>query len=80
VGHDSEIKNPYENQICWQGHYVLMRVKSLLTILVKVKNWHDYTCANYKPNSNLKQYLKEDEFLAQENYNLIEEHNLFEEL
>jgi hypothetical protein len=46
VGHDSEIKNPYENQICWQGHYVLMRVKSLLTILVKVKNWHDYTCAN----------------------------------
>jgi hypothetical protein len=35
---------------------------------------------NCKPNSNLKQYLKVEKFWAKENYDLIEEHNFFEEL
>jgi hypothetical protein len=30
-----------------------------------------------KPNSNFKRYLKAKESLAEENYNLIEEHNVF---
>jgi hypothetical protein len=30
-------------------------------------------------NSNLKQYLKVEEYLAKENYDLMEEHNFFKE-
>jgi hypothetical protein len=45
-----------------------------------VKNWPDDLCADFKPNSNFKQYLKAEEFLVEENNNLIEEHNFFEKL
>jgi hypothetical protein len=45
-----------------------------------VKNWPNYPRANYKPNSNFKQYLKIEKLLAKDNYNLIEEHDFFEEL
>jgi hypothetical protein len=45
-----------------------------------VKNWPDDLCANFKQNSNFKQYLKVEEFLVENNNNLIEEHNYFEEL
>ncbi len=37
-------------------------------------------CANFKPNSDFKQYLKAKEFLVEKNNNLIEEHNFFEKL
>jgi hypothetical protein len=36
--------------------------------------------ANCKPYSDFKQCLKAKEYLAEDNYNLMEEHNLFEEL
>jgi hypothetical protein len=36
--------------------------------------------ANCKPKSSLKQYLKMEEYLVEENYELIQEHNFFEEL
>jgi hypothetical protein len=36
--------------------------------------------ANWKPNSNLKQYLKVKKNSIEENYILIEKHNFFEEL
>jgi hypothetical protein len=36
--------------------------------------------ANCKRKSNLKQYLKMEEFLVEENCELIQEHNFFEEL
>jgi hypothetical protein len=39
-----------------------------------VKNWHDDPHANCKPKSNFKQYLKVEEVLVEENYNIIEEH------
>jgi hypothetical protein len=45
-----------------------------------VKNWPDDPHANYKPNSNFKQYLKIEELLAKDNYNLIDENDFFEEL
>jgi hypothetical protein len=46
--------------------------------IVVVKNWFDDLCANWKPNLIFKQKTKES--MAKENYNLIEEHNFFEEL
>jgi hypothetical protein len=49
-------------------------------ILTVVKNWPNDLCPNCKPNSDFKQYLKVEESLAEDNYNLIEEHNFFEEL
>jgi hypothetical protein len=45
-----------------------------------VKNWPDDSCANFKQNSNFKQYLKVEEFLVEKNNNLMGEHNFFEEL
>jgi hypothetical protein len=49
-------------------------------IITMVKNWLDDMGANCKPKSNLKQYLKMEEFLVEENYELILEHNFFEDL
>jgi len=45
-----------------------------------VKNWPNDSHANYKPNLDFKQCLKTKESLVEKNYNLIEEHNFFEEL
>jgi hypothetical protein len=36
--------------------------------------------ANCKPKSNLKQYLKMEKNLVEENYELIQEHNFLKEL
>ncbi len=49
-------------------------------IITMMKNWLDDSCTNCKPNSDFKQYLKANESLVEENYNLIEKHNFFEEL
>jgi hypothetical protein len=53
------------------------KIDQIITIL---KNWLDDPHANYKPNLNYKQYLKTKKLLAKDNYNLIEEHDFFEEL
>ncbi len=42
----------------------------------KLAWWH---ACQLQANSNLKQYLKMKEYLAKENYDLIEEHNFFKE-
>ncbi len=55
-------------------------VKNMDQIAIVVKNSPNDSCANCKPNSNLKQYLKVEKFWTKENYDLIEEHNFFEEL
>jgi hypothetical protein len=34
-------------------------------------------CANCKPNFDFKQYLKIEELLAKDKYNLIEKHDIF---
>jgi hypothetical protein len=41
-------------------------------IITMMKNWFDDSCTNCKPNSNFKQYLKANESLVEENYNLIQ--------
>jgi hypothetical protein len=47
---------------------------------IVVKKLPNDSGANCKPKSKLKQYLKAKKFWAKENYDLIEEHNCFEEL
>jgi hypothetical protein len=49
-----------------------LQVENMDQIFIKVKNWLDNSHLNYKPNSNFKQYLKVEEFLVEENYNLID--------
>jgi hypothetical protein len=49
-------------------------------IITMVKNWLDNPCANCKQNSIFKQYLKVEESLVENNYNLLEKHNFFEKL
>jgi len=49
-------------------------------IIIVVKNWFDDLCVDCKPHLNFKQYLKTKKSLAKDNYNLMEEHNLFEKL
>jgi hypothetical protein len=55
-------------------------VDNMDQIITIVKNWHYDLCANCKPNFDFKQYLKIEKLLAKNNYNLIEEHDFFEEL
>jgi hypothetical protein len=40
--------------------------------IIKMKIFHDDLHANCNQNSNFKQYLKVEEFLAKDNYNFIE--------
>jgi hypothetical protein len=49
-------------------------------IIIMEKNRPNDSCANCKPNSNLKQYLKMEKFLAKDNYDLIEKYNFFERI
>ncbi len=57
-----------------------LQVENMDQIITVVKNWLDDMGANCKRKSNLKQYLKMEEFLVEENCELIQEHNFFEEL
>ncbi len=57
-----------------------LQVENMDQIITMVKNWLDDMGANCKPKSNLKQYLKMEEFLVEDNNELIQEHNFFEEL
>jgi len=60
-------------------HYRL-QVDNMDWIITIVKNWLDDPRVNYKRNSNFKQYLKIEELLTKDNYNLIEKHDFFKEL
>ncbi len=57
-----------------------LQVENMDWIIIVVKNWSNDLHANCKPHSNFKQYLKIEKSLAKDNYNVMEEHNLFEEL
>ncbi len=47
-------------------------------IITVVKNWHDDPHHNCKLNTNLKEYLKEEDYLANENYDLLKSSSFFE--
>ncbi len=49
-------------------------------IITMVKNWLDDPCHSYKPNVDIKEYLKEEDSLAEENYDLLEKADFFEQL
>jgi hypothetical protein len=57
-----------------------LEVENRDRIITMVKNWLDDMHTDYKPNSNFNQYLKVKESLAEDNYNLIEEHYFLKEL
>ncbi len=57
-----------------------LQLENMDRIIIVVKNWFDDLCVNCKPHLNFKQYLKTKKSLAKDNYNLMEEHNLFEKL
>jgi hypothetical protein len=47
-------------------------------IITVVRSWLDDPCNNCKPNANLKEYLKEEDSLVEENYDLFQEVDCFE--
>ncbi len=49
-------------------------------IIGVVKNWPNGPCHNCKPNVDLKEYCKEEDSLAMENYDSFEKANFFEQL
>jgi hypothetical protein len=48
-----------------------LQMENMDRIITVVKNWHDDPHHNCKPNTNLKEYLKEEDYLANENYDLL---------
>jgi hypothetical protein len=60
-------------------HYCL-QVKNLNRITIIINNWPDDSSLNYTPNANLKKYLKDEDGLVEDNYELVEEVKYFEEL
>jgi hypothetical protein len=57
-----------------------LQVKNLDCITNIINNWPDDSHLNYKPNANLKNYLKVEVGLVKDNYELVEEVKYFEEL
>ncbi len=49
-------------------------------IITMMKNWPNDPCHNDKPNVDLKEYLKNEDFLIKEIYGLLEKTNVFERL
>jgi hypothetical protein len=49
-------------------------------ISIVVKNWPNDPRHNCKPNADLKEYLKKEDSLAEENYDLFEKADVFEQL
>jgi hypothetical protein len=45
-----------------------------------IKNWLDDLCLNCSTNANLKDYIKVEVALIEDNYELIKESNYFEKL
>jgi len=60
-------------------HYCF-EVENMDRIITMVKNWLDDPCHSYKPNVDIKEYLKEEDSLAEENYDLLEKADFFEQL
>jgi hypothetical protein len=48
-----------------------LQMENMDRIITVVKNWHDDPHHNCKLNTNLKEYLKEENYLANENYDLL---------
>ncbi len=57
-----------------------LQVENMDRIIIVVKNWLDDPHHNCKPNANLKEYLKEEDSLVKDNYDLVEEADFFEQL
>jgi hypothetical protein len=55
-----------------------LQMENMDQIITVVKNWHDDPHHNYKLNTNLKEYLKEEDYLANENYDLLKSSSFFE--
>jgi hypothetical protein len=58
---------------CWgvdSFKVLLLASGQMDRIITIVKNWHDDPCANCKPNSDFKQYLKIEKLLVEDNHNL----------
>jgi hypothetical protein len=49
-------------------------------IITMMKNWPNDPCHNDKPNVDLKEYLKNEDFLIKEIYGLLGKTNFFERL
>jgi hypothetical protein len=55
-------------------------VENLDQIIMVVKNWPNDSWLNCMPTAALKDYIKIECFLVEENYDLIEEADFFEQL
>ncbi len=60
-------------------HYCL-QVQILNQIIIMINNWFDDLCMNCTPNVELKDYLKVEVGLIENNYELIEKVEYFEKL
>jgi len=58
----------------WHYH---LQVENLNQIIMVVKNWPNGSWLNCTPIAVLKDYIKTECFLAEENYDLIEEADFF---
>ncbi len=57
-----------------------LQVENFDRIITIVKTWLDDPCVNCMPNKTMKDYLKVEGSLADDNYELIEESEHFEDL
>ncbi len=57
-----------------------LQLQNLNWITTIINNWPNDPRQNYTPNVNLKDYLKIEVVIAEENYELIKEVEFFEEL
>ncbi len=48
-----------------------LQVQNLDWIVTIINNWPNDPCQNYTPNANLKDYLKVEIVLVEENYELM---------
>ncbi len=53
-----------------------LQVENLDWIITIVKNWPNDPCLNCKKKMNMKEYMKVEVSLADDNYDLIEERNI----
>ncbi len=57
-----------------------LQVQNLDQIIIIINNWPNDPRQNCTPNGNLKDYLKVEVILVEENYELIKEIEFFEKL
>jgi hypothetical protein len=56
-----------------------LQVQNLDQIITIINNWPNDSCQNCTPNANLKNYLKVEVILVEEDYGLIKDVMLFDE-